>query len=221
MSMHWRNGPFDIEVAAVSGCGWLTCGVFAGRPTWTLLVIVICHHLILLFSAQLILSFLTPYFLILFQQIFDFRPHITFSYLSSTRCHEDLQLSIFSQQACVKSLFKVLSEGQISLKPDLVGPDQSRSRFAEMLHGDQELVQEVVMVDHISCQHVVVVIHRCRIGVPQVIAPGQSSHLGCVPATAPGVSGQVHSQVAQDDRKICGCHPGTWGQLEKKSTNLL
>ena len=100
----------------------------------------------------------------------------------------------------MKSLFKVLSEGQISLKPDLVGPDQSRSRFAEMLHGDQELVQEVVMVDHISCQHVVVVIHRCWEGVFQVVAPGQSFHLGHVPATVPGVPHHVGLEVTQHFR---------------------
>ena len=115
----------------------------------------------------------------------------------STRCREDLHLSILSQQACVKSLFKVLSKSQISLKPDLVGPDQSGSWLAEMLHCDQELVQEVVMVDHISCQHVVVVIHRCRVGVLQVIAPGQSFHLGHVPATVPGVPHHVGPEVTQ------------------------
>lgn len=141
----------------------------------------------------------------------------------SARGHEDLHLSIFSQQACVESLFKVLGECQIRLKPDLVGPDHSRSWFTEMPHGDQELIQKVMMVDHISCQNIVVVIHRCRVGRLQVVAPGQSCHLGCVSAAAPGVSRQVESQVAKDHWKVCGCHPGTCGQLEKSSnlSNLL
>lgn len=66
-----------------------------------------------------------------------------------------------------------------------------------------------MVIDHICTQHVVVTVHRAGKVTRGILTPGQSRHLRCVPAAAPGVSRQVEVQVIQDVREICGRDPGT------------
>ncbi|KAG7222366.1 hypothetical protein INR49_016321 [Caranx melampygus] len=89
----------------------------------------------------------------------------------------------------------------IRLHPDLVGPDHGRSCSTEVLHGGQELVQAVVVVDHVGGQDVVVPVDGGGVGLLQVEAPGQSRHLRSVSAATGGVSAQVVSEVAQELRE--------------------
>ena len=56
-----------------------------------------------------------------------------------------------------------------------------------MLHGHQEFVQTIVVVDNICSQHIVIPEDGGREGALQVMTPRQSSHLRGVATAATGV----------------------------------
>lgn len=66
------------------------------------------------------------------------------------------------QHRGVKRFLEVPQEHQVGLVADLVGPDERGAGLAEMVHGEQEFVQEVVVIDHVGRQHVVVAMQSPR-----------------------------------------------------------
>lgn len=142
-----------------------------------------------------------------------------FSLLCRGLVYAHLLLWELSKQRCVENALKALCEPQVWLEPDLVGPQQRRSApwLAEVTHGFQQLFKEVVVIDDISCQHVVVVVGWGGKVSPQVLTPGKGSHLRGVEGPALGVPQKVKGQIGQDVRQVSSCHPSTWrrGQNRK------
>lgn len=128
--------------------------------------------------------------------------------LAVSLCHVDLDLPHLCQQCGCKSFSETFGEGCLSLGPYCVGPDQDCARLAKMAHGGEQLIQKVMLVNHVCRQHNIVAISCTWEGPEQVIFPGQSFHLWCVLAEASRVVRQVAGQVVEDDCFVCRSHPG-------------
>lgn len=64
-----------------------------------------------------------------------------------------------------------------------------------MTHGLQQLLEAVVVIDYISCEHVVVVVGRVGKVSLKVLTPGKGSNLRGVAGAALGVSQEVKGQI--------------------------
>ena len=69
---------------------------------------------------------------------------------------------------------------------------------AKVSHGEQQLFQVVMVIHHVSRQHVVIAIDRSGVDAFHVRTPGQSCSLGSVPTAPSCVTEQVGSQVTYD-----------------------
>lgn len=116
------------------------------------------------------------------------------------------------EQRCAEAALETLSEAQVRLETDLVGPQQRgpTPRPAEVTHGLQQLLQAAVGVDHVGRQHVVVPAGAQGEVSLQVLAPGKGDHLGAVATATSGVSGEVECQIGQDVWQVGSSHPSTW-----------
>lgn len=74
-----------------------------------------------------------------------------------------------------------------------------------------------MMIDHVSTQHIVVMVDGAWEVTFHILTPGQSRHLRRVPAAAPCVAWKVKVQIWQDIGQICGRDPGTlmWKKICK------
>lgn len=64
-----------------------------------------------------------------------------------------------------------------------------------------------MVVDHVSCEHVVVVVGRVGEVSVQVFTPGEGSDLRGVARAALGVSQKVEGQIRQDFWQVGGRNP--------------
>lgn len=140
---------------------------------------------------------------------------------SLLRCglvYSHLLLWELSEQRGVETALKTLCEPQVWLEPNLVGPQQRRSTSwsAKVTHGFQQLFEAVVMIDHISCEHVVVVVGWVGKVSFQVLTPDEGSHLRGVAGPALGVPQKVKGQIRQDVCQVSSCHPSTWKKSSQR-----
>lgn len=141
------------------------------------------------------------------------------STLSLLRCglvYPHLLLRQLGEQRRVKAARKTLGEPQVRLESDLVGPQQRRAapRAAEVTHGAQQFLQTAVVIDHIGCEHIVVVVGRMGEIPLQVLTPAEGSHLRGVAGPPLGVSQEVKGQIGQDVWEVSGCHPSPWKRVQ-------
>lgn len=113
-------------------------------------------------------------------------------------------------QRAVEAALESLREAQVRLESHLVGPQQSRPtpRPAKMMHGLQQLLQVVMVIDHVGREDVVVVVRWEGKVSLQVLTPGQSRYLRGVAGSALGVPQKVKGQIRQDVWQVGGCDPG-------------
>lgn len=78
--------------------------------------------------------------------------------------HSFIQLNIQAWETReffqVKQLLKSIYEFILFLQPEFHHPEDDGSFFAQMVKGNEELLQERVCIDNIRCQDVVEVINR-------------------------------------------------------------
>lgn len=143
--------------------------------------------------------------------------------LSCGLVYPHLLLRKLYEQRGVKAALEALGELQVRREADLVGPQHGglAPRSAEVMHGPQQLLQTPVVVDHVSCQHVVVVEGLMGEIALQILTPGEGSHRGGV-ATAPfGVSHEIKCEIRQYVWQISGRHPSPWKQRWNKILFLI
>ena len=143
-------------------------------------------------------------------------PETPVSVLCGGLVYPHLLLWELKDQCAVKAALKALCEHQIRLEPNLVGPQQccSTSWSAKVAHSFQQSLKAVVVIDHICCEHIVILVGRVGEVSFQVLTPGEGSHLGGVVSTALGILQKVKSQIRQDVWQVSSCHPGTWKRVE-------
>lgn len=137
----------------------------------------------------------------------------------SLRCglvYPHLLLWQLSEQRGVKAALKALCEPQVWLEADLVGPQQrcSTSWSAEVMHGFQQFLKAVVVINHIGCEHVVVVVGWVGEVSFECLTPGEGGHLRGVAGAAPCVPQEVEGQIRQDVREVSSRHPSTWSKYK-------
>lgn len=127
-----------------------------------------------------------------------------------------------SEQRGVETSLEALCEPQVRLEPDLVGPQQGclTSWSAKVAHGFLQFFKAVVVIDHISCKHIVVVVGWVGEVSLQGLTPRKSSHLRGVAAPALGVPQKVKGQIRQDVWQVSSCHPSTWKSPQKNNADV-
>ena len=89
----------------------------------------------------------------------------------------DVEAGQVVQQLHAEALLEAFYKAVLYVHAEAHGPQDLRPRLAEVLKGFQELLEEGVVVDHVGCQHVVVVVGGSREPLLQLLAPGQLRHL--------------------------------------------
>ena len=80
-----------------------------------------------------------------------------------------------------------------------------------------------MVIDHVSCEDVVVVVGRVGEVSFQVLTPGEGGHLRGVAGATLGIPPKVEGQIRQYVRQVSSRHPSAWlkGSQERLKEQFL